>query len=188
MKLFKSTQMTVLTMALILIGSAAVLFPGEAEARHRRVSRRSSIHLGFGGPYYYGFYSPFYRGYPYGYGNRERSGGLNPAIARAIGLGGLDLSIKPRKAEVFVDGEYAGIAGDFDGYPSYLWLEEGDHVVTIFKGGFKSFEENFAIKAGVVYPVKLRLAPGQSAPPRVGTEQAYLAPSAFDLATSVSSR
>lgn len=188
MKLFKSTQVTLLTTALIVIGSIALMFPREAEARHRRVIRRPSIHLGFGGAYYFGSYSPFYRGYPYGYAYRERPGGLNPAIARAIGIGGLDLNIKPRKAEVFVNGEYAGTVADFDGYPSFLWLDEGDHIVTIYKGGFKTFEENFAIKAGVVYPVKFQLAPGTSEPPLTETEQAYVSPTAFDLATSVAAR
>lgn len=188
MKIFKTTQMTLLTTALILIGSAAVLFPDSAEARHRRVIRRPSIYFGIGTPYYFGYYSPFYGVYPYGYGYRDRAGGMNLGVARAIGIGGLDLNIKPRKAEVFVDGVYAGTVGDFDGYPSFLWMDEGDHVVTIYKGGFKTFEESFAIKAGVVLPVKLRLAAGQSDPPFTEEEQAYFAPSALDLAISVAAR
>lgn len=188
MKLFKSTQLKVLTTTLILVGSASVLLPSEAEARHGRRGRRSSLSFGFGVPYYSSFYSPHYLGTPYGFAERGRSGGLNPAVARAIGVGGLDLNIKPRKAEVFVDGDYAGTVADFDGYPSFLWMKEGTHVVTIYKGGFKTFEESFAIKAGIVLPVKLQLSPGQSEAPGAENQPAHFAPSALDLAFSVAAR
>jgi hypothetical protein len=186
MKPQKSSKSTILTVTALLFCSAAMLLPSEAEARHRRVIRYPSVYFGIGSPYYFGLFSPPYGAYPHGY--RERVGGMNPGIARAVGIGGLDLNIKPRKAEVFVDGVYAGTVGDFDGYPSFLWMKEGDHVVTVYKGGFKTFEESFAIKAGVVYPVKLRLAEGQSDPPFTNEDQALFAPSALDLATSVAER
>ncbi len=86
-------------------------------------------------------------------------------VARAEGLGGFDLNVKPRTAEVWVDGRYIGLVRDFDGYPSFLWLEQGDHTIAISKGGYTTWEQEVSIDAGRVSDMKLALAPGASAPP-----------------------
>ena len=90
---------------------------------------------------------------------------LPPALARLHGFGGLDLNVKPKKAEVWVDGHYAGTTADFDGYPSFLWLEEGDHTVAIYKGGYLTWEQEVGVFPGAVSSLKFRLAPGPSEPP-----------------------
>jgi hypothetical protein len=115
-------------------------------------------------PFFYGsFYYPFYWGprfYPYR--PFAETGGLRPGVARALGIGALKLNVKPRKAEVFVDGELVGQVRNFDGYPSFLWLEEGKHRITIYKGGFKTFEEEIEFTPGIVRSLKLRLLAGES--------------------------
>jgi PEGA domain-containing protein len=113
----------------------------------------------FGWDWFYGFGWPYS---PYGY---RPEGGLDPVVARAQGLGGFDLNVKPRTAEVWVDGKYVGLVRDFDGYPSFLWLEQGDHTIAISKGGYATWEQEVTIDAGRVSEMKIDLVAGPSQPP-----------------------
>ncbi|MGE4068683.1 MAG: PEGA domain-containing protein, partial [Vicinamibacterales bacterium] len=78
---------------------------------------------GYGGPYYgyggYGGYSRRYYG-PYGYD-----------------IGSVKLKVKPRDAEVYVDGYYAGIVDDFDGVFQSLRLDSGAYHIEIRKDGYE---------------------------------------------------
>ncbi|MEE8277925.1 MAG: PEGA domain-containing protein, partial [Thermoanaerobaculia bacterium] len=80
------------------------------------------------------------------------------------GRGGLDLNVRPRKAEVYVDGQRLGRAGDFDGFPGYLWLEKGTHELALYKDGYLTVVQEFTIRPGLIQEVKFRLAPGKSVP------------------------
>ncbi|HEX2465183.1 MAG TPA: PEGA domain-containing protein [Thermoanaerobaculia bacterium] len=102
-------------------------------------------------------------GYP-GYGYRP-AGGLDPVVARVEGLGGFDLNVKPRTAEVWVDCKFVGLVRDFDGYPSFLWIEQGDHTIAISKVGFATWEQSVSVDAGRIAEMKIALAPGASTPP-----------------------
>ena len=82
-----------------------------------------------------------------------------------MGLGAIDVHVKPGKAEVWVDGKFVGSARDFDGLPTYLWLKEGEHRVTIYRGGFETYDEDISITPGEVIKLKLKLTPGESSPP-----------------------
>jgi len=160
----KTWGFALVAVALLL---AAFTEPATAHGRGRRGGRIVvGPRAGLGA---YGFWgTPFlssYYGYPY-YGRyAEQAGGLNPALARALGVGALDLDVKPRSAEVFVDGDFVGKVRDFDGYPSYLWLEEGEHVVAIYKGGFATYEQTFDVQRGVITGVKAKMLPGASQAP-----------------------
>ena len=46
-------------------------------------------------------------------------------------IGGLQLDVQPWRAEVYVDGEYAGVVDDFRGYYHHLDLAAGGHLVGI---------------------------------------------------------
>jgi len=46
-------------------------------------------------------------------------------------LGGLQLDVEPRRAQVYVDSVYAGLVEDFSGYYRHLQLTPGPHVITI---------------------------------------------------------
>ena len=126
----------------------------------------------FGGFYGFrgGFYSPYFysfHGGPYLHGRyRGPEGGMNLTQARLMGWGAIDLNVKPGKAEVWVNGQYLGTARDFDGHPTYLWLKEGEHEVTIYRGGFETYEENVSITPGQVIKLKLKLEQGESQPPQ----------------------
>jgi hypothetical protein len=119
---------------------------------------------GFGAGYY-GYWGPWGWGgvYPPAYYAPE--GGVPMAVAMMNGFGGVDLDVKPNRADVWVDGKYVGEARDFDGYPSYLWLKEGPHRLQIQKGGYKLFDEQIDMQAGLKKNLKVRLEPGESAPP-----------------------
>lgn len=83
----------------------------------------------------------------------------------ATDLGGLDLNVKPKKASVYVDGEYVGLAKDFDGYPGYLWLGRGVYRVTLFMPGYRTVTHEFEIRPGEVFDVRIRMEPGEAIPP-----------------------
>ena len=82
----------------------------------------------------------------------------------AAGLGALDLNVKPKKAEVYVDGRYVGLAKDFDGSPGYLWLKEGTHEVIFYKEGYGTVVREFTVHPGAVIEVKQRMVRGESVP------------------------
>jgi hypothetical protein len=90
------------------------------------------------GYYYYDPYAwyPGYWNYPftgYGYGNPT---------------GEIRLKVKPRDAEVFVDGYYAGTVNDFDGFSQALRLEEGPYTIEIRAPGYAPLSINVRIQPG----------------------------------------
>jgi hypothetical protein len=81
---------------------------------------------GYGG-YYGGYYDPWYGGYPTYQSN---------AVDKDEGA--LRLKIKPREAEVYVDGYYVGIVDDFDGIFQRLHVESGPHRVEVRAPGYEA--------------------------------------------------
>ena len=139
-------------------------------------------HHGYGRGYYghgyghHGYYGHGYygRGYGhhgyYGYGRRYSpyydSGGLDLGVARLAGLGALDLDVTPRrKTKVYLGGEYIGVVGSFDGYPSYLWLKEGTYQLVFYRDGYTTLARELTVHPGVVVDVELRMERGESVPP-----------------------
>lgn len=110
----------------------------------------------YGYPYYlsshhyrpYGYYGPVWHDYRF-----------------SEDFGGLDLNVKPKKAEVYVDGQRIGKVGAFDGYPSMLWLEKGVHDVVIYRPGHQTWHDQVNVLPGVVIDVDLRLEKGEATPP-----------------------
>ena len=88
-----------------------------------------SLYFGLGSGYRYG--SP-YSGRVYGYARRS------PAYGDYQHYGDVRLQVKPRHASVYVDGYYAGIVDDFDGFFQRLTLEIGPHEIEIEAPGFES--------------------------------------------------
>ena len=86
---------------------------------------------GYGYPYYGGFYGPYDPWY-----------GWYPTYAPASYTygyeGSLRLKVKPRNAEVFVDGYYVGIVDDFDGIFQRLHLDAGPHRIEIRAPGYET--------------------------------------------------
>ena len=97
---------------------------------------------------------------------------MSLGAAMMAGFGAVDLNVKPNRADVWVDGKYVGEARDLDGYPSFLWLAEGEHRVAVHKGGYLVFDEKINVQRGMKTEIKLKLQPGDSPPP--GTKPAAM--------------
>ncbi|RMH19385.1 MAG: PEGA domain-containing protein [Acidobacteria bacterium] len=108
---------------------------------------------------YYGYRHGYGYRYPYRYGRSRYAYGVTEP------LGGIDVNVRPKKAEVYVDGRYVGTADQFDGYPGYLWLEKGTYELAIYQEGYRTLEREIAVYPGVVIRLDERLAPGESVPP-----------------------
>jgi hypothetical protein len=81
---------------------------------------------GYGGfGFYDGWYDPWY-------------GGAGPWYGYAgDAFGALRLKVKPREAQVFVDGYYAGIVDQFDGVFQRLKIEPGPHRIEMSAEGYE---------------------------------------------------
>lgn len=116
-----------MVLAVLTLLAMTSTLPPKAEAYHYGYR---SFHHRHVSSFYYGGYGYGTYGYgSYGYHYRAQ---LQSALtqARLSGVGALDLGVKPNRVEVFVDGEYIGRNGQFDGAPNYLWLEKETHEVT----------------------------------------------------------
>jgi hypothetical protein len=175
----KSTRLMIVFCACLAAGA---LWPADAAAQRRGGSRpaprvRTSVVVsaGFYRPYYYyrpyyssffygGFYSPyygpFYAGwdpfyaqypypYPYAYPRRYYSG--NWASAR--------LEVKPRDAQVYLDGYFVGIVDQFDGVFQRLDLPTGEHELTVYLKGYRPYRERTLFRPGESYHFKAILEP-----------------------------
>ncbi len=139
----------------------------------------SNVWSGFGrhGHVFHGFHgyhghhryyrSPGYRGYYGSPGYHGYSGyAYAPYHARgANDMGALDLNVKPKSTQVYLNGQYIGRTDRFDGFPDYLWLREGVHQVTFYHQGYQTVVRELEIHPGLVIDVRFRLEPGESAPP-----------------------
>jgi hypothetical protein len=84
---------------------------------------------GYGG-YYGGFYDPWYGGYPT----------FPQSSYTSSDEGSLKLKIKPREAEVYVDGYYVGIVDNFDGIFQRLHLDSGPHRIEVRAPGYETLD------------------------------------------------
>ena len=99
----------------------------------------SRVHVGVGYPYSvygypYGWYEPHVR---YGYAH----------VADAY-TGFLRLKVRPRSAEVYVDGYFVGIVNEFDGLFQRLRIEEGPHTVELRHPGYEPLTLDVLIVPG----------------------------------------
>jgi hypothetical protein len=120
---------------------------------------------GFGLGYFYDpyWYDPFYSGYGYaggyggGYGGGYYGGSGRSDYARGA-TGSLRLKIKPREAQVYVDGFFVGDVDEFDGMFQKLGIDAGGHRVEIRAEGYEpiSFEVLLSPGETVTYKGELK--------------------------------
>ena len=91
----------------------------------------------------YGYSSYGYPYYPYGY----TSYGYGQNYVTPY-MGSLRLKVKPRDAEVFVDGYYVGLVDHFDGFTQRLRLEEGTYQIQISHPDYLPIDLDVLIVAG----------------------------------------
>ncbi len=117
----------------------------------------------------WGYWGPYWHYPPLAYSTPAYPLSRTPYSLRSasVDLGALNLVIKPKKAEVYVDGRFVGRAKDFDGYPGYLWLEEGSYEISLVRDGYVTFRDRIVVRTGNVMDVRLHLQPGLSTPAEV---------------------
>ncbi len=162
-----------LVSAACLCLSVPALWPSEAFAqRHGYHHSHFSVVVGAGfyyNPFFY--YSPFYWGgwgypgwgfgpYPYPYYGGYWYG---PSFSDAR------LLIKPVDAEVFVDGYYVGRVDNFDGIFQRLDLPPGEHEITVYREGYRTYRQKNLFRPGEGYKFQAALEPlgaGETQEPR----------------------
>jgi hypothetical protein len=172
----------------VVLGSA--MLPAEALAQRRRVVRapvRSVVYVS-ARPYYRPYlYSPFFYGgfgtwyggygwypyaspwYPYGYYGQPYPYGPYYRDYR----GSARLEIRPRNAEVFIDGYFVGNVDDFDGWSQRLHVQPGEHELTVFLPGHRTFRQNVLFRPGATIRIEHVMQPLAAGEP----EEARPAPS-----------
>jgi len=120
-------------------------------------SFRPRLSLGFGlwigfptaYPYYsYGYANPAY-GYPL-----SRFG-----LAAGTAYGGISFEVDPYDAAIFIDGEYAGIVGDFGPNAQPLTLRSGTYRVEIQADGYAPVMFDVNVMPGQVIPYRGAMRP-----------------------------
>jgi len=105
-------------------------------------------------------------GYGYGYGAPYPSYGpgvygVYPLYGRSttFDTGELRLRIRPRDAQVFVDGFFAGSVDDFDGNFQSLRLEQGGHKIEVRMPGFETLTIDIHIQPNRTLTIREELRP-----------------------------
>jgi hypothetical protein len=136
--------------------AAGAIWPAEAAAQRHRPRVRTAVvvydpffYSGFYDPFYMGWYPvyaqyPFPRGGYYGYSRNWAS---------------VRLELKPRDAQVYVDGYVVGIVDQFDGVFQRLDLPTGEHEIEVYLKGYRPYRQRTLFRPGESYHFKAMLEP-----------------------------
>jgi hypothetical protein len=127
--------------------------------------------FGFADPFFWGGWGyPFGWGYPYGalgyggYGYPGYGAGYGSGYAQRRGgyqrYGSVKFDVKPKSAEVYVDGYYMGQVSDFGGVFHHLDLAGGEHKIEIRAPGFQPLNVDMKVMPGRTVNYRGRLQPG----------------------------
>ncbi|MBI3403505.1 MAG: PEGA domain-containing protein [Acidobacteria bacterium] len=144
-----------LTFAAVLLG---IGWASRAEAQGRYGPRRVVVVGGFyADPFWYDpWYGAQWGPYPYPY----RFANADSAVK---------LEVKPKQAEVYVDGYYAGIVDDFDGVFQRLHVPPGEHEISLYLDGYRAVHQKVYLTPDNTFKIKYqmeRLAGGETPEPR----------------------
>ena len=141
---------------------------GVAQPRRRAGRGRQTVVVR-GGRYYSPYYYGRGYGYGYGYGYPYYGVGYYGYYGGSYSYtGSVRLKVKPRDAEVLVDGYYVGTVDDFDGTFQSLKLEPGPASIEVRAPGFESLRLDVMILADrkITYEENMRAGdPGPAPPP-----------------------
>jgi len=115
------------------------------------------------------FYDPFFGPYPWwpvaGYPHGYYPSFQNHAVVRVMAT--------PPNAAVYVDGFYAGVVDDFDGFFQGLPLPPGGHEITLYLEGYRTVHRRLYLTPGSTFRLHEDMEP---LPPGVASEPPALAP------------
>jgi hypothetical protein len=112
--------------------------------------------VGWGYPYYGAYYGGYY-GYPYA-AYQYPAPYPYPAYAYTP-WSSARIEVRPRDAQVYVDGTFAGVVDSFDGVFQRLDVPAGEHEITIYAPGYHSYSERTLFQPGQSYHFKTDLQP-----------------------------
>ncbi len=108
----------------------------------------------------WGYYDPFWYGAGPQYGSYY-GGAYYGGSAYDYDFGRLRLDVRPRDAEVHIDGDFVGRVDDFDGRLQGLTLETGGYSIEIVAPGFESLTFDVRITPGRTTTYRGDLLPRQ---------------------------
>jgi hypothetical protein len=111
--------------------------------------------IGYSNFGYYGGMGPS----PYSYGYGGYGPGSTVYVPGGYDLGGIRLDVRPRDAQVWVDGYYAGVVDEFDGLFQSLRLEAGGHKIEVRMPGFDDFALDVHVQPGRKFTIRADLQP-----------------------------
>lgn len=151
---------------LTLAATFSVVFAATTEAQSRHGHGRAVVVVG--GGYYPRYYNPYFFadpwfGYQYPYPLVPYG---HPMVERGASM---RLDVKPKNAEVYVDGYYAGVVDDFDGTFQGLHVEPGQHEVALWLEGYRTVRQQVFLTPNNTFRIKYsmeRLAEGEAQNPK----------------------
>jgi PEGA domain-containing protein len=151
---------------LVLVGALSLGAATTSSAQPRRIIVAPRVV--FVGGYYA---NPFWFDDPwFGYAYQYPWGWPYPAYRYNYDPGSaVRLEVKPREAEVYVDGYYAGIVDDFDGVFQRLRLPPGEHEITLYYDGYRTVHQRIFLTPDNTFKLKYtmeHLAAGETPEPR----------------------
>ena len=168
--------------AIAATATCLLLVPGDGEAgtiRGHKIGHRGlghhghhvGISYGYGHGYHYRPYSYGHYGH-YGYYPYYAYPVYHVGYGRSYAYNGfVDTDVSPEEAEVYVDGEFIGIADDFDGFPRYLALEPGEHTLSFKAEGRRTVTRDVTARRGVIIDLDFTLPRGHDPEPIVDVGQ-----------------
>lgn len=167
------SQLTRIGASALLVATTLAFTPADASAQPRGGHRgggggggRATVVVASPLNYRYGFYDPFWGPMwsPFGwYGPYYNSASYDPNESSAR------LQVKPRTAEVYVDGYLAGTVDDFDGALQRLNLPAGEHTLTLYLEGYQTMTQKVLFRPRATLNLKYdlaKLSAGESSGPR----------------------
>ena len=150
--------------AIVVVGSAAT---SEAQGRRGRARGRVVV---VGGGSYARYYDPYFLadpwfGYQYPYPMRPYGYGYRTYEPEAS----VRLEVKPKEAEVYVDGYYAGVVDDFDGTFQRLRVEPGEHEIELYLDGYRPVKREVYLTPDNPFRIRYqleRLGAGEAPAPK----------------------
>jgi len=121
------------------------------------VSARAHPGYGHGGVVFVGgyFYNPFYGPYPW-WGPDAYGFPYYPIYDTRARV---RLLVTPKQAAVHVDGYYAGIVDDFDGFFQNLPLSPGGHEIVLYLQGYRTVRQTVYLTPDSTYKLRYAMQP-----------------------------
>jgi PEGA domain len=151
--------------SIALAATLLTVWPARADAQwHHGPHTSVAVGVGFGYPFFdpwYGYYGyPYFWGSPYPY--------AYPYYFYDPGAS-IRVEVKPKEADVYVDGYYAGKVDDFDGVFQRLAVTPGEHDIELYMDGYRSAKQHVLASPRHSFKLKYameKLGPGEQAEPR----------------------